>query len=1806
MSSHSDFKNKKHSSTAKHKHHGKQSKAVVVPDKVEPSVVANADEAPAEKALTPQAKQTNATTETPTPADSATGNSAPVAAASTEPASTAAQATSAPSAAETPGAAASSSQWTPQISTDVFKQMMVFGGGLILLSSIGSGSRGDATPPATPPVTPPAPQPVDPGTAHVQPIDGYLANALIWRDADDDKTYDAGELYTFTDANGNAGALTNGAGSIRVAGLTPALRALLSNEPAADTIDISTGKVFSGVLSAPDGSSVVTPLTTLVVAVGNGSGASATLSSLKGALGIDASVDLANFDPLAAMASGGDAAAALAIQSAGIQVASLMTMAVSALQSGGSTMSVASIVSSVATSLVSQVGNASAGSLLTSPTVLSAALQSAASSSGLSGAALANLSSSLSAASTALAAVNSAIKAAVESAIANGGGSLDLGSALGALTNVVAAQLVVIDNLLPQVAAAAVSGNTSFASSFTANLSDQIAASTAKVKTLVNIPPGQTVLVAVDDSATLNISNQAWTDKTGNLLSNDVVSGGSMLVEMPAGQESRVLTGTYGTLTIAANGAYTYTVTNAVALNTDTAKASNGQVQETFDYTVKSGNKSDTGALIITLDGANKAPQLVASKVSALVKNHTLGDALNIDASQFFSDANNDTLTYSLRMSDGQRLPSGISINASTGAITGTLDAAWLGRASLIVTAVDGSQAHAQAEFTLQTSAPTPGFYVKSSALQLVDYSGSTAYSSATLGTLNKGALTATFSNTANSGAGLDYDTLIALISKTGTQAPYFRMALGQVPTYATAQDAKLSFTLLGREALVDVVINNTQNVNGEAVTRITVKHDTDFTATVSGVEVTAVSLKAGDTLGLAHTDGNGQAWLDLNFMSMLKSVTEIGVLGLIDLGKIKDYLTPDAAYAFNVGFEHFPLYSNTGSVINTLSATTYVEREPNRAPVLNGVTDHSFDVALTPGAPLSLLNVLKQQSITATDPNGDGISFLVGKPGDGKLYYNGTEVNWSSHDLLVTFAGASYLNVTAAHRDLVTYQASSYATGGDKAQIDIILKDSDGAYSAPYAMHIGIYDIALSGDHEIAENTIVGTGVFVGNISGLDTQTAVEDITLSGADADQFKIVKDGDIFKLYFKGSSPDYEAQTSYTVRINGQAFAIDVLNQVDTPTLAINTVLVTDYDDAGHAAKAAVAGHVEGNEQDGFTLRYDLSAQGTGFNRANLLKLLDGDNTTTGVAPTLSFPLASIAHIHPGAEGITYPVAIQAQIGSELFAGLEVTLSFATALQLREINGTLQLNLPAQADVPMTLQVGGHSLGTIHVSNLDADTMRLVTGANNVPTLDLKISNLLDRALEKTITLDDLDSVNAAGATALLGGVMLGTLADKSLGDLISLARSLTTLDTNLLDVEGSRLVSALQDALTLPNVIASLNTETLLPLASQVFDLSQAPTINGLFKLLKDAVTLPDSLNGATLQDIADRLPQTGSAHELFSQMLDLGTRLLDVNATQLLGMDIAKISDEVVTSLNGQSLSAWAHAAGEEFANVTASTLLTVAIQAAGEVFPHLTLEQGLSKILDYVQLPDSLSGVTLTDLSGLINVGQLGQIVVGLLDDRHFTLGGLLSEVRAAVNIGDNNPASLTAVLDQVFDLSALPGNLTFSGLLTSLSDGQGTLHPLMSTAMQLLLSHDATASVQLDVPHTMGLTEEGGQIIEHVQVNVALDDQTHTHGQFHFVLDSDTGHYDLGAFLQGITSYMNTTPSTVTFDLPDFDLGTLKLGTTAQAENTALTRSVAIGLDDLFFDQTHHVEGNELALHLQFSFPSSDFKQDVTLHLM
>jgi hypothetical protein len=168
--------------------------------------------------------------------------------------------------------------------------------GLGLLAALGAGGGGGSSP-----------IPSVGGLA----LDGYLSGARVTR------VNGSGNTVT-TDATGHYTGLT-GTGAVKVVGGT----------------DTSTGQAFQGTLTAPDGATVVTPITTLITSL---AGSNATAAQVQAAtqtvltkLGIitngqSNSIDVLNTDPVTAAQSSNAATAvqALATYKAGVIVATAL------------------------------------------------------------------------------------------------------------------------------------------------------------------------------------------------------------------------------------------------------------------------------------------------------------------------------------------------------------------------------------------------------------------------------------------------------------------------------------------------------------------------------------------------------------------------------------------------------------------------------------------------------------------------------------------------------------------------------------------------------------------------------------------------------------------------------------------------------------------------------------------------------------------------------------------------------------------------------------------------------------------------------------------------------------------------------------------------------------------------------------------------------------------------------------------------------------------------------------------------------------------------------------------------------------------------------------------------------------------------------------------------------------------------------------------------------------------------------------------------------------------------------------------
>ncbi|MBF0214077.1 MAG: cadherin domain-containing protein, partial [Magnetococcales bacterium] len=191
----------------------------------------------------------------------------------------------------------------------------------------------------------------------------------------------------------------------------------------------------------------------------------------------------------------------------------------------------------------------------------------------------------------------------------------------------------------------------------------------------VTIRGANSAPVAADDSANAleaggTGNGTAGSAASGNLLTNDTDSDSSSLTVTAirlgsvegsgtAGAVGSAVSGLYGTLTVSAQGAYSYVVNDSAS--TVQALQSGQSLTESFNYAVSDEVSSDQAVLTITIQGANDAPT-VTSSATLSVAESTTGTIQTATA----SDPEGDSLVWSLSGTDADLF----SIDASTGALS--------------------------------------------------------------------------------------------------------------------------------------------------------------------------------------------------------------------------------------------------------------------------------------------------------------------------------------------------------------------------------------------------------------------------------------------------------------------------------------------------------------------------------------------------------------------------------------------------------------------------------------------------------------------------------------------------------------------------------------------------------------------------------------------------------------------------------------------------------------------------------------------------------------------------------------------------------------------------------------------------------------------------------------------------------------------------------------------------------------------------------------------------------------------------------
>ena len=199
-----------------------------------------------------------------------------------------------------------------------------------------------------------------------------------------------------------------------------------------------------------------------------------------------------------------------------------------------------------------------------------------------------------------------------------------------------------------------------------------------------NEPVGNNDTGAVNEDASVSVSSGSGvlsndTDADGDSLTVSAISGGSL---------GSALDGTYGQLTMSADGSYTYTANRDAADPLDPGDT----VTDTFTYTVSDGTDTDTATLTITITGVND-PITAVNDTDAVNEDATINrstsDSQELDHDDTDPDADDASGSFTITAIRTGRE------SATSGTTAGTIGQALNGTYGVLTLAADGSYSYA-------------------------------------------------------------------------------------------------------------------------------------------------------------------------------------------------------------------------------------------------------------------------------------------------------------------------------------------------------------------------------------------------------------------------------------------------------------------------------------------------------------------------------------------------------------------------------------------------------------------------------------------------------------------------------------------------------------------------------------------------------------------------------------------------------------------------------------------------------------------------------------------------------------------------------------------------------------------------------------------------------------------------------------------------------------------------------------------------------------------------------------------------------
>ncbi|WP_306224535.1 Ig-like domain-containing protein [Bosea beijingensis] len=440
------------------------------------------------------------------------------------------------------------------------------------------------------------------------------------------------------------------------------------------------------------------------------------------------------------------------------------------------------------------------------------------------------------------------------------------------------------------------------------------------------ISDGQGGTATATVAVTVAGENDAPISSNGSLTTNeDTVFSGTLPTATDADNDPVTYSaGTtvpaHGTVTIAANGSYTYT------------PAANFAGSDTFSFVVSDGFGGQNEYYVtVTVLPVNDAPG--AGTIPALSQAEATAVDLNI--SGYFSDLDGDTLSYSA----GGTLPPGLTLNSATGVISGTIanDASLGGTGgayTVVITASDGQGGSVQSSFTFTVINPAP--------IANNDTVNATEDTPAVFNVITG---VGTVSGAAGADSDPDGDTLQLVSASAGNGTVSFQ------PNGTITYTPSANFN--GADTIV-YTISDGQGGTATATVTITVGAVNDPPVATPIVDRTVYD---GDTISLdasaffSDADGDGLSYTVTGLPPGLSYDPATGLIG----GRI----LPDASGSTGSATFTVQVTASDGSAS---AATSFVYTVLNRPPIANN------DAATTPEDTPVDIPVLANDS----DPDGD------------------------------------------------------------------------------------------------------------------------------------------------------------------------------------------------------------------------------------------------------------------------------------------------------------------------------------------------------------------------------------------------------------------------------------------------------------------------------------------------------------------------------------------------------------------------------------------------------------------------------------------------------------------------------------------------------------------------------------------------------------------------------------------------------------------------------------------------------------------